>query len=85
MNKIISEIRKIINKEQKLIITFLGDEIWFLIYETEIPIIVDTKKKYIYIECETMNHKIDEGMLKELNMIMLVIKENLEEILILSK
>ena len=71
MNDIIKQIRKIIGKfdSSHIQINIGIDEIWFNIYESEVLIVVDTKKKEIYVDCELSNHRLTSSMLYELYMI----------------
>jgi len=53
-------------------------EICVYIYETEIPIVIDTKEKYAYIDTDTMNNHLTSSMLDELSQIVKIIDDNIE-------
>jgi len=71
MDNIIKQIRKIIGDHwsSQIQINIGIDEIWFNIYESEVLITIDTKKKEIYVDCELSNHHLTSSMLYELYMI----------------
>ena len=50
--------------KSKILLTFRGE-----IYEYEIPIIIDLKKREIYVECDLSTHHLTSSMLYELYMI----------------
>ena len=56
-------------------------EICIYIYETEIPIVIDIKEKYAYIDTDTMNNHLTSSMLDELNQIVKIIDDNIDVIL----
>lgn len=71
MDNIIKQIRKIVGSFDSscLQINIGVDEIWICIYESEIPIIIDLKKREIYVECDLSTHHLTSSMLYELYMI----------------
>lgn len=77
MNNIIQEIREIITKEQDITIHICGGSIWFDIYETEVPVIVDFEKNNVYVDCESCDLHFDDEMLYELYMIVKLLKDNI--------
>jgi len=56
-------------------------EICIYIYETEIPIIINIKEKYAYIDTDTMDNHLTSSMLEELSEIVKIIEENINVIL----
>ena len=54
------------------------NEIYFLIYETEIPIVIDIKEKYAYIDTDTMDNHLTSSMLDELNQIVKIIDDKID-------
>lgn len=71
MDNIIKQIRKIIGDHwsSQIHIHIFKDEIYFEIYESEIPIIIDLKKREIYVEYDLSTHHLTSSMLYELYMI----------------
>ena len=71
MDNIIKQIRKIIGDHwsSQIQINIGIDEIWICIYESEIPIIIDLKKREIYVEYDFSTHHLTSSMLYELYMI----------------
>lgn len=71
MDNIIKQIRKIIGDHwsSHIQINIGIDEIWICIYESEIPIIIDLKKREVYVDCELSSHHLTSSMLYELYMI----------------
>lgn len=71
MDNIIKQIRKIIGDHwsSQIHIHIFKDEIYFEIYESEIPVIIDLKKREIYVECDLSTHHLTSSMLYELYMI----------------
>ena len=53
-------------------------EICVYIYETEIPIVIDIKEKYSYIDTDTMDNHLTSSMLDELNQIVKIIDDNID-------
>jgi len=56
-------------------------EICIYVYETEIPIVIDIKEKYAYIDTDTMDNHLTSSMLDELNQIVKIIDDNIDVIL----
>jgi len=56
-------------------------EICFYIYETEIPVVINVKNKYVYIDTDTMDHHLTASMLNELCQIVKIIDDNIKVIL----
>lgn len=82
MDIVIKEIVNILKPSGgKFSIDIWGDEIWFKVYETEIPIVIDIKDKYVYIDCEVMNNHITSVELEELSKIVNIIEENIDTII----
>ena len=54
------------------------NEIYMCVYETEIPIVIDIKEKYAYIDTNTMDNHLTSSMLDELNQIVKIINNNIE-------
>jgi hypothetical protein len=84
MEKIIKEIMNIMGDidGSQLSIDFYTDEsIVFNIYEVEIPLIVDKKKKTVYMDCECYTGEITVDMLDELHQIAKLLEENIDLIL----
>jgi len=81
MDEIIKQIRNIIgdNDFNYIIIHICYDEIWLEIYETEVPIVIDLKKKEVYMECES-GHHLTGDMLDELSRIVKLLEDNLDRI-----
>ena len=77
MDNLIDKILKIIGNN-KLSINFWGNEVWLSIYETEIPIVINFKEKYSYLDCETSDHHLTADMLDELYQITKLINENID-------
>lgn len=71
MDNIIKQMRKIIGDHwsSQIQINIGIDEIWICIYESEIPIIIDLKKREVYVDCELSSHHLTSSMLYELYMI----------------
>lgn len=71
MDNIIKQIRKIIGDHwsSQIQINIGIDEIWICIYESEIPIIIDLKKREVYVDCELSGLHLTSSMLYELYMI----------------
>lgn len=82
MDEIIKQIRNIIgdNDFNYIIIHICYDEIWLEIYETEVPIVIDLKKKEVYVDCEILKHHLCADMLDELSKICRLLKDNLDRI-----
>lgn len=85
MNNVIKQIRKIMGDRDSSVLKieiWTDKEIVFNIYESEIPIMVDGKKKEVYIECEwLLTQKLCGDMLIELGEISKILEENIEVIL----
>lgn len=82
MTELIKQIRKILGKHDSshFQIHFASDEIWMYIYEIEVPIIIDLKKKDVYVDCEGIEHRLTSSMLEELGWIVRLLEENLNVI-----
>lgn len=85
MQELIKQINQIMGSENlgsQLTMRFFSDGgIVFGIYEQEIPIVVDTDKREVYLDCETTSSHLTYDMLNELTQITKLIKNNLESIL----
>lgn len=77
---ILKSIRSIIPND-KITFVIWGSKIYFYIYETEVPIIINTKTKEVYLDCESANTKITSDMLYELHSIVERIEGHLDELL----
>jgi len=79
MDKIIKQMRKIIGDHwsSQIHIHIFKDEIYFGIYESEIVVIIDLKKKEVYVECETGYH-LTSDVLEELSKVVKLLEENLD-------
>lgn len=84
MDQIIKQIRGVLGNHwtSQISIHILADEVFFGIYESEIPIIVDLKGKEVYMDCEGLNHHLSGDMLLELCNVVRVLESNLD---VLSK
>lgn len=82
MNNIIKQIREIIGTHwsSQIHIHIFKDEIYFGIYESEVPIIVDLKRKEVYVECEGLKSNFTSDMLDELGQICRLLEDNLDVI-----
>ena len=82
MDNIIKQIRKIIGADNSnyINIHIAENEIWMYIFETEVPLIIDLKKKEVYVDCESSKHHLDYEMLDELGQICKLLKKNLDTI-----
>lgn len=82
MTNIIKEIRKILNNHwsSQIHIHITDNEIWIDIYESEIPLVIDLKKREAYIDCETISHHLNADMLDELNKICRLLEDNMDVI-----
>lgn len=78
MNNIIQEMREIITKDQDITIHICGNSIWFDIYKTKIPVIVDFGKNDVYVEA--CDFHLDNEMLHELYLITNLLKDNINEL-----
>lgn len=90
MEQIIKQIRKIIGDHwsSQIHAHIFKDEVYFSIYESEIPVIIDLKKKEVYVECESVKEYLCADMLIELGKICGLLEENLgvfEELLKVEK
>lgn len=82
MIKEINDIMGIHNMGSQLTISFYSDNgIVFGIYEQEIPLVVDTKKGTVHLDCETTSSHLTPDMLTELAEIAKVIQNNMTLIL----
>lgn len=84
MNNIIKQILNIIGDEEgsKLTINiYPPNDISFYIYDIEIPINIDMKDKYAYIDCELIDGRLTKDMLSELSEIVKVIEGNIDVVL----
>lgn len=82
MTELIKQMRDVLgdNYTNQIHIHILSDEIYIGIYENEIPIIVDLKGKEVYVDCEGMIHHLGSKELFELEIIVGLLKENLDVI-----
>ena len=80
MEKLIKQIRKIIgdHDSSQIHIHIFKNELYLGIYETEIPIIIDLKKKEVYVECESIGNCLTSSMLFELGSIVKLLESNLD-------
>jgi len=56
-------------------------EICIYVYDSEIPIVINVKNKYTYIDTDTMDHHLTASMLDELCQIVKIIDDNIDVIL----
>ena len=54
------------------------DNISIYVYDNEIPIVIDIKEKYAYIDTDTMNNHLTSSMLDELSQIVKIIDNNID-------
>ena len=82
MTELIKQIRKILGNHwsSQIHVHITKDEVWLEIYETEVVIIIDLKKKEVYVDCEASHHCLNSDMLNELGQICRLIEENLDVI-----
>lgn len=83
MTDIIRRIRTIIGKEtgSNINIQFYPtNEVVFLIYESEVPLIVDLKDESVYLDAYQTNNHLDSTMLEELSRICSMLEKNIKEI-----
>jgi hypothetical protein len=82
MTNIIKEIRKILGNfdSSQIHIHIANEEIWIEIYEIQVPITVDLKKKEVYVNCEIFGYGLTASMLDELSKICRLLKDNLDRI-----
>ena len=82
MDNIIKEMRKIIGDHDYnyINICICRNEIWFEVYETEVQVVVDLKKKEVYVDCEAICNHLTSDMLDELSKICKLIEDNLDVI-----
>ena len=57
------------------------NEICIYVYESEIPVVINVKNKYVYIDTDTMDHHLTSSMLDELCQIVKIIDNNIDVIL----
>jgi hypothetical protein len=84
MQKVIKQILEVIGDYEGSKLTFTiwpPDEIYFYIYETEIPVVINVKEKYAYVDSETMTNHLTGDMLYELSHIVKIIESNMDDIL----
>lgn len=84
MNELIKDINDIMGNFEgsQLTIRFFNDGgIVFGIYEQEIPIVVDTKEKTVYLDCEVTSSHLTSDMLNELSAITKLIEKNIDIVL----
>ena len=84
MNNIIKQILSIIGDHEgsKLTINiYPPNDISFYIYDIEIPVNIDIKDKYAYIDCELIDGRLTKDMLNELSEIVKIIEGNIDIIL----
>lgn len=80
MDKLIKQMRKILGNHysSEIHISITQDELWFEIYESRLPIIIDLKKGEVYLDCETCNNHLTSDMLHELAKISKLLEENVD-------
>lgn len=80
MIKLIKQMRDILGDHytNQIHIHILSDEIYFGVYENEIPIVVNLKNKEVYVDCEGMIHHLNWEMLDKLFSICWLLESNLE-------
>lgn len=79
MTELIKQMRKIIGNHWSShiqITIFSEDEICLRIYESEIPLVVDLKKKEVYLDCEGLKNQLTSSMLIELGSIAKLVEDN---------
>jgi len=54
------------------------NEMCIYVYDSEIPIVINVKNKYVYIDTDTMDHHLTFSMLDELCQIIKIIDDNIE-------
>lgn len=84
MNKILKEICEIIGNSVGSFVKvniIPGHDIYFEIYETEVPILINTKTKSVSVECEAFNGDLTGDMLEELSKIVRLLEENVDELI----
>ena len=57
------------------------DNISIYVYDSDIPIVIDIKNKYSYIDTNMMDNHLTGSMLNELNQIVKIIDNNIDVIL----
>lgn len=80
MTNIIKRIRTIMGEHESSEISFKifsDNSFAFYIYQTEIPIIVDLKNEYSYVDCECENSHLTKDMLFELHKICEMLDKNI--------
>ena len=82
MEKLIKEIRKIINYKENSsgdvkFQLFTDNSMCFLIYEVEVPIIIDIKNQLVSLDCETFDNILTSDMLKEIYQIVFLLEKNM--------
>lgn len=83
MTNLIKSIREIIGDHESSVLSidiYPEKEIVFKIYETGIPIYVNLKEKYSYIDTETIDSHLCKDMLQELHDIVKLIDGNIDMI-----
>lgn len=79
MTELIKQMRKIIGNHwtsQLHIQIFSESEICIRVYESEIPLVVDLKKKEVYLDCEGLRNQLTGDMMIELGSIAKLIEDN---------
>jgi len=57
------------------------NEMCIYVYDSEIPVVINVKNKYVYIDTDTMDHHLTSSMLDELCQIVKIIDDNIDVIL----
>ena len=57
------------------------NEMCIYVYDSEIPVVINVKNKYVYIDTDTMDHHLTYNMLDELCQIVKIIDDNIDVIL----
>jgi len=79
MDNLIKQIREIIGDHwsSQIHVHVFKDEIYFGIYESEVPVIVNLKNKEVYVECEGLKSNFTSDMLIELGKVCRLLEDNL--------
>jgi len=57
------------------------NEMCIYVYDSKIPVVINVKNKYVYIDTDTMDHHLTYNMLDELCQIVKIIDDNIDVIL----
>ena len=82
MNRLIKKIMNIMGDHWSscLKISIDQDEIYFGIYDSEVPIVIDVHKQEVYLDCEGVSTYLTSDMLHELYQITALLERNVETI-----